>query len=139
MATLCTSCLSISKAEFNWVITIQAYVWYLPSHVALGLTDKEPGRLCYVAEREKQQQQAKVIVDIQLATAQQRQERTYGSTTVRDYVEGDFVWLHQKAVKAGLSPKLSSPWSSPFRVLKCFENATYKIKPVQGERVQRLH
>ena len=86
--------LSISKAEFNWVITIQAYVWYLPAHVALGLTDKEPVRLCYVAELEKQQQQAKGIVDIQLAAAQQRQERNYGSTTVRDYVEGDFVWLH---------------------------------------------
>lgn len=83
----------------------------------------------------QQQQQAKEMVDVQLAASQQRRARNAKSTTVIEYVQGDFVWLNQSEVKVGLSPKLRNPWSGPFRVLKSYENCTYRIKPVQVQRV----
>lgn len=113
----------------------------LPADVTLGMPDKEPVRLAteYVTEVEKKQQQAKEIVDIQLAASQQRQARNDGSTVTIQYEPGDLVWLHQTALKAGLSPKLSSPWSGPYRVMTCYDNSTFRIKPVSGGRVQRVH
>lgn len=115
----------------------------LPADVALGTGTNldTPVQLTteFVAELERKQQQAREIVDTQLTLAQQRQGRNAGSSTPFELVDGDYVWLHQPALRPGLTKKLRCPWTGPFRVVRCFENWTYKIKPVQGGKSQRVH
>ena len=44
------------------------------------------------------------------------------------YNPGDNVWLHSSVIPRGLSPKFLSPWKSPYTILQCFNDVTYKIK-----------
>jgi hypothetical protein len=100
----------------------------LPADVAMGLPGR-PHRTTteFISDLEKQQQLARKLVETQLAASQERQVRNAGTNADTVYEKGDYVWLHHTALPAGLSPKLSSPWKGPYRVLKCYDNATSKL------------
>ena len=42
--------------------------------------------------------------------------------------KGDFVWLSKKAVKKGLSPKLSMRWEGPFLVINQLSDVIFRIQ-----------
>ena len=74
------------------------------------------------------------------ATAQQRRrnnlynKRVHGPT----YKEGDYVFYYP-VVQPGKTPKLSSPWRGPYEVLKCLNDAKYKIKELTTGKIQVVH
>ena len=79
------------------------------------------------------------LVKTQFTASQERQVRNARTSADIVYEKGDYVWLHHAALSPGLSRKLGSPWRGPYRVLKCYENSTFRVKLVQGGRTQRVH
>ena len=82
------------------------------------------------------------LVDAHLTAAQARQRANYnrGSTMDEDgYRKGELVWLHNSAVKRGLSPKLVMKWTAPFKVIEKHTPQNYKIQYHRGGRTRRVH
>ena len=82
-------------------------------------------------------------------TAQQRRcnalynRKVHGPT----YRANEFVLLHYDVTVTGQSPKLSSPWRGPYRILQCINDVNYKIEElstgkqqiVRYDRLKRYH
>ena len=48
------------------------------------------------------------------------------------YSEGELVWLHNKAKKRGVCPKLQRRYKGPFRVVDRVTDVLYRLVPVEG-------
>ena len=63
------------------------------------------------------------------------------------YNEGDCVLFHFHVIPLGCSPKLSSHWRGPYRIIKCLNDVNYKIEEigtgkqlvVNYDRLKRYH
>lgn len=70
----------------------------------------------------------------------QDQRRAADNAAMKDLVQfsiGDLVWLHNPVVKKGLTRKLTSPWTGPWKVVDKFANlVNYKIHKM--DKVGRL-
>ena len=87
-------------------------------------------------------QRFRELVDAHLTAAQARQQANHnrGSTIDKDgYRKGELVWLHNSAVKRGLSPKLAKKWTGPFQVVAEHSPQTYQIQHHRGGRTRRVH
>ena len=96
----------------------------------------------YARHLQEQQHSARELVDAHLTAAQARQRANYnrGSTMDEDgYRKGELVWLHNSAVKRGLSPKLVKKWTGPFKVIEKHSPQNYKIQYHRGGRTRRVH
>ena len=52
------------------------------------------------------------------------------------YKEGDCVLLHYPVTPPGCSPKLSSHWRGPYRIIKCLKDVNYKNEEISnGEQL----
>ena len=72
----------------------------------------------------------------QLNKNQVKQSHYYNKTVHEISLEvGSLVWLFTPARKKGLSPKLSSPWSGPYEIVKKLSDITFRIKPVNGRKL----
>ena len=74
-------------------------------------------------------------------TAQQRRRNALYNRKVHGptYKEADFVLLHYDVTVPGQSPKLSSPWRGPYRILKCINDVNYKIEELSTGKQQIVH
>ncbi|XP_062515865.1 uncharacterized protein LOC134191281 [Corticium candelabrum] len=81
------------------------------------------------------------IVNEKTTRAQHRQANVFNQRNkeTKKFREGDYVWLYSPAVKRGLSPKLSKPYTGPFKILKLHSDNNVSIVHTQGGRQQRVH
>ena len=56
----------------------------------------------------------------------------------KQFISGDLVWLHTKAVPIGQSRKLFSPWGGPHQVLDRLSDCTYRIRKLDGDRREQV-
>ena len=84
---------------------------------------------------------AREIVNEETTRAQHRQAKVFNQRNkeTTKFREGDYVWLYSPAVKRGLSPKLSKPYTGPFKILKLHSDNNVSIVHTQGGRQQRVH
>ena len=69
-----------------------------------------------------------------------RQKKNYDKHTVEvAYEEGSFVWLRNDTRKKGLSPKLTSKWDGPYKILTKLSNVTYRIKRTPRSKPKVVH
>ena len=59
--------------------------------------------------------------------------------TVESLGEDDQVWLYNPKRKKGQSPKLSSPWEGPYRVVKRLSAVTYRIQRNRHSACKVVH
>ena len=55
------------------------------------------------------------------------------------YNENDYILLHYPVTTKGNSPKLSSPWRGPYSILKCINDANYKIEELSTQKQLVVH
>ena len=94
----------------------------------------------YVMTRQQNFHQAFELVR-RNTTAQQRRRNALYNRKVHGptYKEADFVLLHYDVTVPGQSPKLSSPWRGPYRILKCINDVNYKIEELSTGKQQIVH
>lgn len=52
---------------------------------------------------------------------------------------GDLVWLYNPRRKKGISPKLTSPWQGPYRVLKRINDLVYRVQMTPKGKPKVVH
>ena len=78
---------------------------------------------------------------VKACTAQQRRRNALYNKRVHgpNYQEHEVVLLHCHVVKAGLSPKLASPWRGPYQIIKCLSDVNYFIEEVSTKKQHVVH
>ena len=91
----------------------------------------------YVMTQQRKFQQAFELVR-RNTTAQQRRRNALYNRKVHGptYRANEFVLLHYDVTVTGQSPKLSSPWRGPYRILKCINDVNYKIEELSTGKQQ---
>ena len=56
----------------------------------------------------------------------------------KQFISGDLVWLHTKAIPTGQSRKLFSPWGGPHQVLDRLSDCTYRIRKLNEDRREQV-
>ena len=74
-------------------------------------------------------------------TAQQRRRNALCNRKVHGptYRANEFVILHYDVTVTGQSPKPSSPWRGPYRILQCINDVNYKIEEISTGKQQIVH
>ena len=74
-------------------------------------------------------------------TAQQLRRSALYNRKVHEpvYNEGDCVLLHYPVTPPGCSPKLSSHWRGPYRIIKCLNDVNYKIEEISNGKQLVVH
>jgi hypothetical protein len=63
-----------------------------------------------------------------LQADERRLQANAAMTKLTTFAVGDKVWLHNVAVKKGLSRKLTSPWTGPYQIVDSYANlVNYKV------------
>ena len=94
----------------------------------------------FVQQKRVDMQRAHEAARIHLQAAQLRRNALYNSKFHGPrYKPGDNVWLHSSVIPKGLSPKLSSPWEGPYKIVQCLEDVTYKIKNTVNQKETIVH
>ena len=75
-------------------------------------------------------------VKISAETMKQRKDI---KATLEPLKENDQVWLYNPRRKKGQSPKLSSPWDGPYRVVKTLSAVTYRIQKNRQAACKVVH
>ena len=65
--------------------------------------------------------------------------RTDVKATQEALEEGDEAWLYNPKRKKGQSPKLSSPWEGPYRIIKRLSAVTYRIQRSRHAACKVVH
>lgn len=55
------------------------------------------------------------------------------------YVVGELVWIHNKARKRGVCPKLQRRFKGPFKILERVSDVLYKVQPLEGGPENVVH
>ncbi|KAF2884256.1 hypothetical protein ILUMI_21908 [Ignelater luminosus] len=94
----------------------------------------------YVSELISRLNQAFVNVKDNLTkTTEQRNQYFNSNREQSNFQSGDLVYLHDPAVKSGLSKKLIKPWTGPYRIIEIKGPVTYKIKELNRHKEQIVH
>ena len=75
-------------------------------------------------------------VNISAETMKQRKDIR---STMEQLKENDQVWLYNPRRKKGQSPKLSSPWDGPYRVVKSLSDVTFRIQKNRQAACKVVH
>ena len=74
-----------------------------------------------------------------LRTSQRRQKDHYDQRVAGKQIEvGDQVFLHDPAVKKGLTRKLHSPWQGPYVVVTRISDVTLRIQAMDNPRKRKV-
>ena len=99
-------------------------------------------------ERQEASHKAFELVRRNTTAQQLRRSALYNRKVHRPvYKEGDCVLLHYPDTPLGCSPRLSSHWRGPYRIIKCLNDINYKIEEtsngkelvVHYDRLKRYH
>ena len=83
----------------------------------------------YVASLCERFQTAHEIARVHLTKRASRQKQDYdGKSTLKSYFPGDFVWYASEFKQLHITPKLRSPYSGPYLVLKRMTDLDYLIQ-----------
>ncbi|MEO0683466.1 MAG: reverse transcriptase domain-containing protein [Cyanobacteria bacterium J06649_11] len=83
----------------------------------------------------KQVQLAQQLARDNLKKAQRKNKDLYDQNASKSkFKEGDEVWLHNKARKKGLSPKLMAKWIGPYRITKKISDVNFELTDPQMKR-----
>ena len=94
----------------------------------------------FVQQKRVDMQRAHEAARFHLQTAQLRRNALYNSKLHGPrYKPGDNVWLHSSVIPKRLSPKLSSPWKGPYKIVQCLNDVTYKIKITVNQEETIVH
>ena len=94
----------------------------------------------FVQQKLVDMQRAHEAARVHLQAAQQQRNALYNSKMHGPRCKpGDNVWLHSSVTPKGLSPKLSSPWRSPYTIVQCLNDVTYKIKTTVNQKETIVH
>ena len=94
----------------------------------------------WLFQKEEAFRQAYELVRRNATTQQRRRSNLYNKGVHGPtYKEGEYVLLHYPVVPVGKSPKFSSPWRGPYKILKCLNNVNYKIRELTTGKVQVVH
>jgi len=52
----------------------------------------------------------------------------------KPFAQGDLVWLCNPAVPRGTSRKLYTPWTGPYKIIKCLSDLVYRIQHMNRRR-----
>ena len=52
----------------------------------------------------------------------------------KPFTQGDLVWLCNPAVPKGTSRKLYTPWTGPYKIVKCLSELVYRIQDMNRKR-----
>ena len=94
----------------------------------------------FVQQKRVDMQRAHEAARFHLQTAQQRRNTLYNSKLHGPrYKPGVNVCLHSSVIPKGLSPKLSSPWKGPYKIVQCLNDVTYEIKNTVNQKETIVH
>ena len=81
---------------------------------------------------------AQVADNVRLSAETMKQRKDIRAT-LEPLKENDQVWLYNPRRKKGHSPKLSSPWDGPYRVVKSLSAVTYRIQKNRQAACKVVH
>ena len=82
-----------------------------------------------------QVQVAQRLARVNLRKSQRKDKHYYDKKASNvSFQVGDEVWLHNKAKKKGLSPKLMAKWLGPFRITKKLSEVNYELTDLLNKR-----
>ena len=108
----------------------------IPIDVMYGLPPGE-SETCsqYVLNLRRSLESAYRIARQNLLVSAHRQKEYYDTKVHgKPFTQGDLVWLCNTAVPRGSSRKLYSPWTGPYKVVKCLSDLVYRIQDIKRKR-----
>ena len=94
----------------------------------------------FVLDRQQAFHNAYELARRNSTTQQLRRNRLYNRKVHGPtYQPGEHVLLHYPVVKTGRSPKLSSPWRGPYRIIACLNDVNYHIEEISTSKRQVVH
>ena len=156
---------NIDKQQANWSyflpFVLMAYrssvhesTGFTPNGLVLGLEVLLPLNLMYpppesnvptnlneyVMTQQRKFHQAFKLVRRNTRAQQRRRNALYNRKVHGPtYRANEFDLLHYDVTVTGQSPKLSSPWRGPYRILKCINDVNYKIEELSTGKQQIVH
>ena len=114
----------------------------LPVDVELGIAPPEEQLSTEFSQNLKAKLRlARELVNAEATGAQYRQATAFNQKlkNKQQFNVGDYVWLYNPAVKKGLSPKLTRPYSGPYRIVEIHGDVNASLVSPNGGRRQRVH
>ena len=116
----------------------------VPADLALGVPPSDsvplPINTSFGDSLQQHLQRVHAAAREQLQRAAQSQQRWYDPRSHHiAYNVGDCVFVYQPARKRGVSPKLVSPWSGPYRIVKRLSDLIYQVQASAHSRPFVVH
>ena len=108
----------------------------IPLDVMYGLLPGKSETCCqYVSNLRHSLENAYCIARQNSLVCARRQKEYYDSKVHgKPFVQGDLVWLCNPAVPKGTSCKLYTPWTGPYKIVKCLSDLVYRIQDMNRKR-----
>ena len=82
---------------------------------------------------------AQVENNLRIAASTMKRRTDVKATSLQPLEENDQVWLYNPKRKKGQSPKLSSSWDGPYRIVKRLSAVTYRIQKHKHAACKVVH
>ena len=115
----------------------------LPVDLVMGRPEEEERVHCeteYVENLSKKLETVHDFARVNIKLSSDRQKKYYDhKAQLKQFHQGDAVWLHNPARKKGISPKLTRQWEGPYTVITRLSDVTYRIQLSARSKPKIVH